>query len=551
MTDDGLSLSWGVTGLVSERKERKVPLQPQQVIKRLSALSKQGKAGDVAHLLPKLSEDYAENAEVQYAISELLLLSKCVTEALGYAAKARSLAPQFIKYIIHEALCCLGLSQFDRAAAILESAEPLIAEKPVHAAMFASLLVRTGRHDRAVHFYQEAIWQEPDNARHQFSLAATLRFLGRLEEAECACDAAIEIDPEEYEAYLIRSDLRSQTQASNHVAELEQALVEQNAPYMGEAMLCFALAKESEDIGDSKKSFHYLKQGANLRRRHLSYDVGRDVEIIEELILQFSAENIQARGDSGSADPLPVFVIGMPRTGTTLLERMLASHSQIHSAGELPNFSQQVAAMGRCDNPERARAPRDLVAASLNFDMAELGANYLDSVRELTGSSARMIDKLPFNYLNVALIHLSLPASTIIHVCRDPMDTCYAVYKTLFQRAYPFSYDLDDLARYFIAYWKLMQHWRQVMPGRMIELQYEALVHNPIEEGRRMIEACNLNWETSMQEFHRNPTASMTASASQVRRPVYRSSVGKWRRYEMELRPLYERLEEAGIPVKS
>ena len=186
--------------MVSERKERKVPLQPQQVIKRLSALSKQGKAGDVAHLLPKLSEDYAENAEVQYAISELLLLSKRVTEALDYAAKARSLAPQFIKYIIHEALCCLGLSQFERATAILESAEPLIAEKPVHAAMFASLLVRTGRHDRAVHFYQEAIRQEPDNARHQFSLAATLRFLGRLEEAECACDAAIEIDPEEYEA---------------------------------------------------------------------------------------------------------------------------------------------------------------------------------------------------------------------------------------------------------------------------------------------------------------------------------------------------------------
>ena len=204
---------------------------------------------------------------------------------------------------------------------------------------------------------------------------------------------------------------------------------------------------------------------------------------------------------------------------------------------------------GRRGNEQHILEPKDLVSASLDFDMNELGADYLDSVRQLAGNATRLIDKLPFNYLNVGLIHLALPAASIVHVRRNPMDTCYAVYKTLFQRAYPFSYDLDDLARYFIAYWHLMEHWRQVLPDRMIEVHYEDLVENPAVEGRRLIEACGLDWEDSMAEFHRNPTASMTASASQVRRPVYRSSVGKWRRYASELRPLSDKLEAAGIPV--
>jgi tetratricopeptide (TPR) repeat protein len=470
-------------------------------------------------------------------------------QAQSYASRARVLAPSSLKYIFHEAVCLITLGRSGEAAEVLEKAEPLVAEDSGQAAMLASLLVRVDQHEAAARHYQTAIALEPANARHRFSLAATMRFLGRLDEAEKACDAAIECDPNEYEAYLIRSDLRTQTPAENHVAAMERVLAQGGAPYMGETMLCFALAKECEDIGDSAQAFRYLERGARLRRKHLSYDVSRDVEIIDELTRQFSRKRLCAREPAGSADPLPLFIIGMPRTGTTLVERMLGSQSRVRSAGELPNFSRCVEKQGRRGNEQHILEPKDLVSASLDFDMNELGADYLDSVRQLAGNATRLIDKLPFNYLNVGLIHLALPAASIVHVRRNPMDTCYAVYKTLFQRAYPFSYDLDDLARYFIAYWHLMEHWRQVLPDRMIEVHYEDLVENPAVEGRRLIEACGLDWEDSMAEFHRNPTASMTASASQVRRPVYRSSVGKWRRYASELRPLSDKLEAAGIPV--
>ena len=190
-----------------------------------------------------------------------------------------------------------------------------------------------------------------------------------------------------------------------------------------------------------------------------------------------------------------------------------------------------------------------MVPASLMLDMRELGESYIESTRGITGDTPHFIDKLPFNYLNIGLICLALPQAKIVHVTRDPMDTCYAVFKTLFQRAYPFSYSLDDLGRYFIAYWKLMQHWRSVFPGRMHEVGYETLVNETERESRRLVEFCGLEWEEQLSRFHEHEAPSMTASASQVRQPVYRSSVGKWRNYEKQLRPLFDLLQSAGIEV--
>jgi hypothetical protein len=171
--------------------------------------------------------------------------------------------------------------------------------------------------------------------------------------------------------------------------------------------------------------------------------------------------------------------------------------------------------------------------------------------RALAGDTDHFVDKLPFNYLNVGLIHLALPDAKIIHVIRDPMDTCYAIYKTLFRNAYPFSYSLDDLGAYFVAYLKLMQHWRTALPDRMLEISYESLVQNTEMECRRLLAHCGIAWEDGVLGFHSRGDASMTASASQVRRPIYSSSVGKWRNYSTELQPLERILREAGVKIDS
>jgi len=520
---------------------------PERLLRRLSRVRTATEARQALTLLPKLAEEYTGEHRVQRALSEIALRAGDAAQAVEYAKCSLSPDSGGAGQYFHLAICFIAAGRQQEAAGVLQEVEQSALASAGNAAMLASLYVRVNEHERAARCYERAIALEPGNAKHHFSLAATLRFMGRLEDAERACDRAIALDPGEYEAYLIRADLRTQHAGDNHIEAMEEVLAQGDAPYMGEVMLCHALAKECEDTGDFAKSFNYLKRGAALRRRHLSYDVRQDVELIESIIRHFSPERLNGPRPDGHDSLLPVFVLGMPRTGTTLVERILASHSQARSAGELPDFPRLMSELSEQRTPGSAANPEALVSASLGLDMEQLGQKYVESLSRQANGTPRVIDKLPFNYLNLGLIHLALPRATIIQVTRDPLDTCYAVYKTLFQRAYPFSYDLEDLGRYFVAYSKLMEHWHACMPGRIHQVSYEALVESPEAESRRLIEACGLSWEDDMRTFHDNPSPSMTASASQVRRPIYRSSVGKWRNYAAELAPLIRLLDTAGI----
>jgi hypothetical protein len=240
----------------------------------------------------------------------------------------------------------------------------------------------------------------------------------------------------------------------------------------------------------------------------------------------------------------------MPRTGTTLVERILGSHSQVFPAGELSNFSLELIALVRKATRGRRLSRVEFVAASATVDFRTLGEAYLAATRPLRDTRPRFIDKLPFNFLYAGLIHLALPKAKIVNLQRHPMDTCYAVYKQLFRDAYPFSYDLDELGPYYIAYHQLMRHWNEVMPGVIHTIRYETLVAGLEEESRRLLAYCNLPWEDQCLRFHENRQASTTASATQVRQPVYSSSIGKWRRYERQLEPLRRLLEDAGIDTR-
>jgi len=519
------------------------------LLQRLRSLRSAEHARQVLPLLPRLAKEYAQDHRIQRALSEAALRAGTVDQAVERARAARALRPDDLGHQLHLALCLIAAGQHDEGATLLSDAQSRAWNSAQELSLIAGLLVQASRHEEAVSCYKRAAELEPEIARHQFGLAATYRFLGQLEKAESACDRAISLDPQEYEAYLVRADLRTQTEDRNHVEAMKTALDGAEAPYMGEVMLCHAIAKECEDLGDYAQSFRYLTRGTTLRRKHLSYNVDRDLELIDELITQFPRERLQIERVNHGDSVLPVFVLGLPRTGTTLAERILSSHSQINTGGELSDFPQLVTRLSNAILPGCSDNPMAMVGASLQVDSQELGNRYLEAVRPHADGALRLIDKLPFNYLNLGLIHRSLPGATIVHVTRDPMDTCYAIFKTLFKRAYPFSYDLDDLGRYYIAFRKLMAHWKDALPGRIYELRYENLVNDTEDESRRLTSACGLEWEAQMSTFHANPLPSMTASASQVRRPVYQSSVGKWYHYASELKPLVDRLRNAGIEV--
>jgi hypothetical protein len=277
----------------------------------------------------------------------------------------------------------------------------------------------------------------------------------------------------------------------------------------------------------------------------MQYDGERDLATMAAIRRTFGAE-VFASAAAGCETREPVFVLGMPRTGTTLVERILASHTDVFAAGELNNFAMQLMTALRALSAEKKLTRDELVEVSAQLDFARLGESYLASSRPLTGHTAHFIDKMPLNFLYVGLIHLALPNAKIINLQRDPMDTCYAIYKQLFVDAYPFSYDLEELANYYVSYRQLMEHWNVVLPGVVHTVHYEALVADLEKESRRLLEYCGLDWQPRCLQFHENREASTTASSAQIRRPIYTSSVGKWRNYGAQLQPVAAILEQAG-----
>lgn len=398
----------------------------------------------------------------------------------------------------------------------------------------------------------EAAWRlcrkslelDPANPAGHRRLALTGRMLGRLDEAVAAANVAIRHDPHDYEMIGLRSTLHRATPADNHVAALEALLAAGCRNSLGAARVAYALAREHEDLGQDARAFHYLEAGARFRRESLRCDIAAEEHTHRLIAEHHDAERLND-GREGFATGEPIFVLGLPRTGSTLVERILASHSAVHAAGELLHLSAAMMEEVRRLGPPADQA--DLLRKSLEADPAAIGRNYLDRTRPFTGHTPHFVDKRPLNYLSIGIIHRALPGAKIVHVRRAPLDTCYAIYKFLFNDAYPWSYDLGDIARYYVAYRRLMDHWQAALPGRLIEVTYENVVADLEGEARRLLAALNLDWEPACARFHESATPAYTGSAAQVRQPVYASSVDRWRRHEERLAGVRRILEEAGI----
>jgi len=415
--------------------------------------------------------------------------------------------------------------------------------KPLLLQYVGQLYTHLNRHAEAARCNRRAVSLAPDNPAYLYNFATALIAVGELEEAEAALDRVIEHVPTDYDAYYNRATLRRQTPERNHVAALQGALARAGAK--GEVALNYALAKELEDLGEHARAFRHLKQGADARRRMLSYAVADDVDTMKAIARAFSPIYFTT-ASAGHGDDRPVFIVGLPRSGTTLIDRILSSHPAVESLGEISNLAVSVVHLAGVPGPGK----RELVQLSTAITPSWLGRAYCDSIDPMAGDAARLIDKTPVNFLYLGLIATALPRARIIHVRRDAMDVCYAMYKTLFRMAYPFSYDLHDLGRYYLAYHELMEHWRKVLKGRFLEIAYEDLVMNQEAVSRLLVAYCGLKWDARCLAFERNAKPSLTASAAQVRQPLYRSSIGLWRRYEDGLAPLADALRHGGIAVE-
>ena len=384
----------------------------------------------------------------------------------------------------------------------------------------------------------------PDSLFLLADLAVTEFHLNMAEEADAHLAQVLEKQPFHPAGLHLRSQLRTQTGESNHVTDLTDRLSQGPDHPNFIAGACYALAKEYEDLGHYPEAFEVLTRGAQAFRSTLEYDGTAELAAHADIRSVFTADALPSLS-AGNPEEGPIFVIGMPRTGTTLVERMLGSHSEVTSIGEFTDFPMLLTdQIGRA---ELAGATGSVFEKSLKMDFAELGTRYLAAARELAGDSPRFVDKLPVNFLYVGYILAALPNARVVHLNRDPLDTCYAVYKTLFLNAYGFSYDLDELTDYVISYHQQMQHWEAVMPGRIVNVSYESLVADPEPEAQRILEACGLAWEPEVLKFHEQDSPAMSASAMQVRRPFYTESVGNWQRAGNAFDTVREKLAAAGL----
>lgn len=405
----------------------------------------------------------------------------------------------------------------------------------------AECYTHCAKHVDAYRSCQRAASLAPNDPRCVYNLAAAALAIGHIAEAEQLFCRVIQLEPRDFDAWQNRSTLRRQTAADNHVAELERALFGIPPEGTGEVPLCYALSKELEDLGDYERSFAYLQRGAQSRRRQLSYRVERDVEAIDLIIDAFSRQVLSA-APAPTQQPGPIFILGMPRSGTTLVDRILSSHSAVESLGELNDLPFAV-----MDITGTAADKTDLIRRSAHTDFASLGREYQRRVAGYGSAKLYVIDKTPSNFLYLGLIRLALPQAKIIHMRRHPLDSGYAMYKTLFRMGYPFSYDLTDLGRYLTACHRLMAHWREQLPDGFLDVDYEALVRDQAGMSRRILDWCGLQWEPQCEAFHLNPTPAATASAAQVREPIHSRSVDGWRRYERQLAPLADILSDSGV----
>jgi tetratricopeptide (TPR) repeat protein len=485
----------------------------------------------------KLKPDYAE---VRFNLGNAFDTVGRSAEAVACYEAALALRPDLsgAHNNLANLLCKLGRT--DEAIAHYRQA---LAVKPDYAEAHRNLgnaLLAVDRNEEAIAHYEQSLISAPAQAEVYNNIGAAHHVLGRFEDAYRAYEQAIALAPRKAAILLNLADLRAFTTTSDPRLVALEALAEPGTSLAAddEIAMHFALGKAYADLDQHERAFRHLVTGNALKRRGVIYDEPETLRTFAGIRAVFRRELFAEPG--GDPSEVPIFVVGMPRSGTTLIEQILASHSKVFGAGEREDLRGLVSGLAE---PEGAKFP-EMVPTLSPDQRRRLGRRYLEAIRAAAPAAARIVDKMPLNFLYLGLIHLVLPRARIIHVRRDPVDTCCSCFSLLFTGNLAFTYELGELGRYYRAYEALMAHWRAILPNDvMLELAYEDVVEDLEGQTRAILAHCGLEWEAACLAFHQTQRTVQTASVAQVRRPIYRTSVGRSRHYRPLIGPLLEALE--------
>ncbi|MDR3509671.1 MAG: sulfotransferase [Caulobacteraceae bacterium] len=464
------------------------------------------------------------------------------TDALKLFSQAAELEPAWAEIRYRMALSHLALSDYLAAVAAAEAA---VKADPRHASaahVIGTTYCLLNRWEDALPWLRQAAQIQPDTPVFQRDLGVILLFFGEIDEARKALRRTLELDVLSNEVLFTLVRMTKMNDGSPEAEDLYQLVTNLEAnvdrlPESERAQVLYSLAKVFEDRGNPNKAFDCLERANDLTRKRIAYDADENQWAFEGIAEAFDTPMIQRLSGLGIADNRPIFIVGMPRSGTTLVEQIISAHSQVYGGGEMPHMRTVAQGVrGAADEIFPHWAP--LLDAKA---IREIGKTYLALLPEGDADELRTTDKWLDNFKYLGLIHLCLPNAVIIHCHRDPGDCCFSAYSILFTQDQEFTYNQEELGRYWRDYDQLMAHWRSVLPpGKILDVPYEALVEDLEGWTRRLLDHCGLAWEEACLRYYESKRAVRSASVTQVRQPIYRDSMGRWKPFAHRLGPLFE-----------
>jgi tetratricopeptide (TPR) repeat protein len=517
---------------------------PPEVVTATSLFS-DGELAPAENIIRAYLLQHGNHIEAMRLLAKIGIARDVLDDAELLLEAVLTLAPDYRAARHDYALVLVERHKYQQAREQLETLLQIEPDNRHYRTLYATACVGLGEHDKAIPLYRELLVGSPAAPELHLSIAHSLKTIGRREQAIDAYRAAAAARPNYGEAYWSLANLKTYRFLDEEIARMRAEEARPETPLADRYHLCFALGKAYEDRGEYGVSWGYYERGNALKRSESRYRP----EIIENntrmQIATCTRELFAARAGSGAQDPDPIFILGLPRSGSTLLEQILASHSQVAGTQELSDIQRFVLELQGRDpdlaNPRYPGALADLKAT----DLLRFGEKYLNDTRVYRTDRPYFVDKMPNNFRHIGLIHLILPNARIIDARREPMACCFSNLKQLFANGQEFTYSIEDIARYYRTYLELMQHWDQVLPGKVLRVWHEDVVDDLEGNVRRLLDFCGLEFELACVEFYKTERRVQTASSEQVRQPIFRDGLEQWKNYEPWLGPLRQALGDA------
>jgi len=524
-------------------RERMFEINPHwQKLQDARKLQTDGKLDEARRIVKSVLREDPIDVNALSSMAGICMAQDAFNDAEAFLRKALELAPDFGHAWSLLSLALKEQSKFEEAVKALDKACSLEPKNADWHSNLGNLLLTWGKEERALDSFNKALVINPGHVGALLSKGHVLKTMGDLDDAISAYRASAKARPDLGEIYWSLANLKTFRFDPDEVEFMQSQLDSGKLTDESELHFCYSLGKYFEDQEDYPKAFEYYTQGGAIKRKNVTFDPVEYEAQSDRIIEVFTADFFEQRASFGYSDAAPILIVGLPRSGSTLIEQILSSHSQVDGTAELSDLMMLGNKTGQ-NRFDKLKFPESLVDIDAG-SIEDLGKEYIERTFHHRQGAPYFTDKMPNNFPHIGFLHLILPNAKVIDARRHPLDSCFGTFKQLFAKGQPFSYDLFELGQYYKSYIRLMEHWDHVLPGKVLRVQYEDNVADQEKQARRMIEYCGLEWEDQVLRFYETERSVKTASSEQVRQPIYNQSVNSWKRYETELADLILVLED-------